>query len=286
VRLASGPPTALSYAGMPRARWWEFEDAAVNFGDVTAATDDLARLLVVEYAAVYGNDWFLWPLVLPVGAIHTIKLKVVTTFDEDVDVPATASADCQLFRPTAVDGVKRTAHDGLLLLGTPAAPIHGPEREDVLLLRDEQANLAWAVETTVTGADGRPLDRHTTAVSDDTALAPAALAPPSADDTAPLRYRLQSPVPVHWFPLVPEPTGAPVFQRLDRAVPPLGRLLAPQGMTLRQEEVPREGAQVRRRSYLARAGDGSLHMWSGRRQLTGRGEGSSGLRFDDATPAG
>jgi hypothetical protein len=30
--------------------------------------------------------------------------------------------------------------------------------------------------------------------------------------------------------------------------------------------------------------DGNTHLWRGRRKGPGRGEGSSGLRFDDASP--
>ena len=42
---------------MPAARWWEFEDASVDFGAVDTAPDDLGRLLVTEFATVFGNDW-------------------------------------------------------------------------------------------------------------------------------------------------------------------------------------------------------------------------------------
>jgi hypothetical protein len=50
---------------MPARRWFEFEDAFASFADITAAKDDLARMLVVEFANVYANDWYLWPLELP-----------------------------------------------------------------------------------------------------------------------------------------------------------------------------------------------------------------------------
>jgi hypothetical protein len=51
-----------------------------------------------------------------------------------------------------------------------------------------------------------------------------------------------------------------------------------------QEEVPREGARVMRRNRMARGTDGRLYAWGARRAETGRGEGSSGLRYDDALP--
>ena len=66
---------------------------------------------------------------------------------------------------------------------------------------------------------------------------------------------------------------------------PLGQLLAAppqQPVVLREEEVPREGARVTRAYQLARWFDGTTFLWLGRRKSVGRGEGSSGLRFDVA----
>jgi len=40
----------VSYPGMPADRWWQFEDARVDFGAVDSEPDDLLRLLMVEFA--------------------------------------------------------------------------------------------------------------------------------------------------------------------------------------------------------------------------------------------
>jgi hypothetical protein len=296
-----GLPAPLTYGGMPASRWWQFEDSRVNFAQVSAHPEDLARMLVVEFASVYGNDWYLWPLDLPVGAIHRITaLEVSNTFGDQVTVGAAAAsamgsttADWQLFRPTeqrAAGGPG--AYDGLLLLPSLASPLEGEIFEEVRLLRDEMANLAWAVEATVRGQDGLPFDRHS-----DAAASGALRADPQVhgDDTGPLRYRFKTDVPVYWFPLSPDPTGAPKFRRLvirqvdetgaTTDVLPAGELLAPAGLWLWQEEVPREGARVVRRHRMARGDNGRVYVWRARRSETGRGEGSSGLRYDDALPA-
>jgi hypothetical protein len=55
-------------------------------------------------------------------------------------------------------------------------------------------------------------------------------------------------------------------------------------LELYEEEVPRAGARVRRAYRLARWTDGSTHLWLGTLKSTGRGEGSSGLRFDAMEP--
>jgi hypothetical protein len=62
-------PTAVSFAGMPNTRWWAFEDRKTNFGDIDASTTDLAKLLFMEFALVYANDWFVIPYTLPAGAV-------------------------------------------------------------------------------------------------------------------------------------------------------------------------------------------------------------------------
>jgi hypothetical protein len=46
------------------------------------------------------------------------------------------------------------------------------------------------------------------------------------------------------------------------------------------EEVPREGVVVERIARLGRWIDGSNLLWLANRKRVGRGEGSSGLRFD------
>ena len=125
---------------------------------------------------------------------------------------------------------------------------------------------------------------------------PTAPAPAVPPDTLP--YRLRTDPPQHWFPLLPQraqPTDPSMTFRLGAlprlapggAVTPLhprGRLLAPMvrepHVTLREDEVPREGARVTRAYQLARWMDGTTHLWLGRRKRVGRGEGSSGLRFD------
>jgi hypothetical protein len=47
-----------------------------------------------------------------------------------------------------------------------------------------------------------------------------------------------------------------------------------------EEEVPRAGARVFQAVQRTRWTDGRVYVWLGARRETGRGEGSSGLRFD------
>src|SRR5262249_53205330 len=151
--------------------------------------------------------------------------------------------------------------------------------EDVLMLRDELANMAWAVEKTIESRTGRPLERHEDEVARRTQPDPPA-------STATRRYVLQTPVPRNWIPLLPkinqDDTGAVTLRLLARGamrepvggpgIPPRGRLLEPGTLLdIYDEEVPRTGARVTRLWTLGRAADGSTHLWRGRRKGPGRG---------------
>jgi hypothetical protein len=53
---------------------------------------------------------------------------------------------------------------------------------------------------------------------------------------------------------------------------------------VQDEEVPRSGVVVERSWQLGRWQDGSLHVWLQRHKRPGRGEKSSGLRWDMLVP--
>lgn len=288
-------PNPVGYPGMPVPRWWELEDGRVDFGSVAAAPSELLKVVLVEFATVFGNDWFTLPLdALPVGALCEISAVTVTdTFGASIGLAPFgdgAGTDWRMFELTADDGTADAGHAMLLLDALPTTQESRPV-EEIVMLRDEQANMAWAVEKLVESRTGRPLDRHEDEVT-------RRIPPPPRDSTA-RRYVLQTVVPRNWIPLLPrldrDAGGAIILRRLARgamrdpaggpAIVPRGRLLEP-GVPLDifDEEVPRTGARVTRRWTLGRASNGRTHLWRARRKQPGRGEGSSGVRFDDTQP--
>ena len=64
---------------------------------------------------------------------------------------------------------------------------------------------------------------------------------------------------------------------------PLGSFLH-SGLVVADDRLPREGRRLLGDRVLARWSDGSTIAWRRRRATVGRGEGSSGLRFDQADP--
>lgn len=277
-------PTPLRYPGMPARRYWEFEDARVSFGGVEAAPSDLGRMLVAEFATVYGNDWYLVPLEVPVGSLTTLTAVVVgDTFSSELGAtqlpaPGEGAGDehWSLFQLSTEDGGRRP---GLFVPPVTAGTLDGDPVEEVLLARDEGANQAWAVERLITTPLGAALDRTGTA------------APVPRPVPATLTYRLATDVPANWLPLVPVEAG-PGAHRLRLSglnapdgspLVPLGRLLnpcLPGPYELYAEEVPREGVTVTRTVRHTRTASGRTLVWTARRARPGRGESSSGLRFD------
>jgi hypothetical protein len=245
-------------------------------------------MLLIEFAASYGNDWFLIPVSVETGSLCTVHSLVVTdTFGERLSIPhASAKGPWRMFQLSA-DEIATERPPQLFVPPVVLKNVQGPPIEDVVFFRDEMANMAWAVERVVQGADGRAVNRHDEYA--ERAVAAAAGAPAGA-----LRYELASTVPDHWIPLAPvqmedsrairlrraamlDGNGVPQFNRAK------GRILTPQPgrrLDLFEEEVPREGVRVTRNYQYTRWLDGTTHVWIGRRKDIGRGEGSSELRFD------
>jgi hypothetical protein len=275
----------VTFRGMPARRFWELEDAAVDIGALSAAAEDIGRLLLREFALIYGNDWFQIPLAVPVGSQVSINaLTVADTFGLTTTIPHYTDVDgpaggWRMFA-LAADTPDAARASARLLLVTPGAvaPSDGAAIEDVLLLRDELANMVWGVERTAVHTTGAPVDRAL-------AWKTAAPAPSPPVAGAPLNYRLGSNVPDYWIPFLPVAVGNGPLRMQRGSMPtatggPMGRLLGYSGLTIFLEELPREGVHLERRYRVARGPDGSTHVWIGRRRSTGRGERRSGLRFD------
>jgi len=287
-------PAPVSFRGMPAARFWEFEDAQVDFGSVDAGPTDLLRMLLVEFALAYSNDWFVIPLELDVGCLYQTRSLVITdTFGVRTLLKSSSELGApfstwRMFQHSNLRGSGLNSAPNLFFL-TPSLLkcLESKPIEEVLFLRDEMANMAWGVERVVESATEYPLDK-----SVQLRIAPPSPPQPSADGK--LTYKLVNEVPDYWVPLLPvKSTEGLRLQRgkllrvegPPRTVQAEGRILNPEGaaqtgLKIFEEEIPREGVRVTRHYELTRWHDGSTHLWIGRRKKVGSGEGSSGLRFD------
>ena len=278
-----GLPSTVRYGGLPADRFWEMEDARVDLGAADVSTLDTGRLLLISFATVFGNDWFLVPLEVPTASLTVLGRLLVRDVFGRHHLVRRAGQDDPAWSMFTLDSPDPDlpAASGLLMLPTERGQA-GQPLERVVLARDELANLAWAVQHHYTDGRGEPVDRRDR-------WARSAPQEPVAAGELPA-YAVQTIVPDYWFPLVPEKirTEEIRFRLAALTAPgldsrPEGRLITPR-LWVHEEEVPRDGAYVTRRPVLARWFDGSWHSWVRREKAPGTGESSSGLAFDTVRP--
>ena len=298
-------PAPVSLPGIPAPRFWEMEDVRLAYGLVPVGTTDLAELMMIEYVSSYGNDWFVVPLTLPVGSVTRVESLVITdtfgvrTLIRPIGDPAIPAPNFSLWQPSlraasSLGSAVPILRNRFFLPPTLGRTIDSGALEEVLFMRDEMANVAWAIERTVESPIEQAAIRYEAADA-----APVDLPVDPATAHLP-RYLLSTQVPPNWIPLLPVQIPNPAFpatagqilSRLKR-----GAVLQPDGsgrvhnakgevlgslgsQLLYDEEVPREGTRVTRQRRMARWTDGSTWLWTSYRHQIGRGEGSSQLRFD------
>lgn len=287
------PVTALSvpqparFAGMPALRFWEFEDSRVDFGSVDASAADLARLLLVEYTTVYDHNWYLSPLRVPVGALLEVDqpVTVVDSFGQTDPLEPLAARQAGNTRMFNLRTAPSTRTD--LPAADPAWATHwfwfaprlaatlgSAAVEQIMLRRDEMANIGWAIIGSHPDAAGRPRIARSRPEKAESGTGSTARC-----------YTLQSPIAPNWFPLVPTPitpAGACWLVREDATagVPPPGRLLSGEPWKIHEEELGAAGAVLTRTRTLARWHDGLVYTWTSRSNWAGGGEADSGLNWD------
>lgn len=312
-------PSPVRFNGMPDTRWWAFEDGKTNFGDIKLGTTDLAKLLLIEFGLVYANDWFLFPYTVPSGSILNIKgLAITNTFGERFWIqPSGRGADDSWQRWTMFSLNIKGARDepaDLTLLVLPTVPKiqESPPLEQVALIRDEMANMVWGIETAVPMPQGGSREGNIAAAEYHGYLQALldqqnGTTPPVPKEwKAPFRYNIMTTVPENWIPFVPEHVPgsqrqiqlrraamprylendpAPSFERVRPRTTLLREgLEAGKAYHIHEQEVPRAGVQVLQSFQRTRWNDGTVFTWLGARKRTGRGEGHSGLAFDQILP--
>ncbi len=304
-------PTPVVFEGMPDPRWWALEDRKTDFGNVKPSTTDLAQLLLMEFALVYANDWFVVPCRLPAGTLARVEgLAVTNNFGERFWVLAAGTGPQDDWHRWAMFQLSSTAPGApadttLFIPPATAGALDGEPAEQVEFARDEVANMAWGIERTVpsitgAGRSGKDEARETRLFHQRLV---AEGAPVLLDYNAPISYQAMTMVPENWIPFVPVHVPGSVRQiQLQRSrmlrlidddplppakVPPRTTLVR-QGLDLspaqpyfiHEEEVPRAGVVLTESFRRTRWTGGQAVTWLGVRKQVGRGERPSGLAFD------
>lgn len=314
-------PEPIVYAGAPNTRWWTFEDRQTNFGGITPDTTDLAKLLLIEFGLVYANDWFLITHKATEDSITRIEgLAVTNSFGERFWIePAGSSSEenwqrWSMFTTSIKGQPNKKADASLLLLPTVPKIQEGRPIEEVILIRDEVANMVWAIEKVIpspTGA-GKPGGEAANETRD--FYSRELQADPAKEQTQPpiegqtkIRYELMGAAPENWIPFIPVRVESDNRKiQLQRAALPRILLrgegdagkpdkIRPRTALLREgldrnpasgyfiheEEIPLAGVRLRQSFQRTRWRDGRVFVWLAVRKQTGRGgSGSNSLAFD------
>jgi hypothetical protein len=288
-------PNHVIFRGMPDPRWWNFEDAVTDFGQLDADHVDLAKLLVMEFALVYGNDWFSVPVPTPIGTLARVTTLVVTdTFGVRTLIrPSEQTQVNPGERPWSMfklSGQGRRS-DFITMAPTLGLVDDADALEEVLFLRDDMAAMAWAVEHELQGDLDSPLDAYEMYLQriKNDPLPP----PPKATADGPkIYYTLETSVPDNWIPMVPvqSPQNELFLRRgtMEIATSSGFVFLKAHALILEPQHpffvadrvVSRAGIMVDRYFRRTRSADGSTFVWMARKSQLGRGPGWSGLRFD------
>ncbi|MGB8190326.1 MAG: hypothetical protein WCF67_00345, partial [Chitinophagaceae bacterium] len=296
-KLIPGP---VRFSGMPEPRYWSFEDGATNFAQVNVDKNNIGKLALIEFGLIYSNDWSLVPIDVPVGCFVDVRdLTVIDSFGKEISIPPVNQNDSgnMEWKFFTLEKINRTANepqDSSLLV--PQAIIkaqQGKPVEEVKFMRDEMANMVWAIESIVPGPLGNGLPGNQLSTT-----------PPAKTTGDKIYYLERTTVPQHWIPFVP------IKNSEDRLVLRRGKLLNDTGNTIRpntsllrmgldkndvlgkgangkaitydieDNEVPREGIKVTKAYQRTRWTNGEVYVWLGMHKEVGKREGRSGLEFD------
>lgn len=308
-------PSPVKFAGMPNPRWWEFEDSLVDLGDLDIMTTDMGKVLFAEFGLIYSNDWFVLPYDIKAGSLcQTNDLIITDVFGQRTRIQPSltdntgASQDWSLFSLNTNDGGR---DDRLFAPPAIAFMQQSDPLEEVNFIRDEMANMVWAIESGIPDDMGKTVDGRLASAMEKTYLENYFSNGNQASSTSSLgdlKYSMLSDVPENWIPFVPARSGALDSREIqlrraamprnieglpeeqDQRVRPKSSLLRvnfgihgkPAGpYFIHEEEVPRAGTHVIQTWQRTRNEKGDVLVWLGRRKRNQRKvSGSVSLKFD------
>ena len=204
-------PAPVVFRGAPAPRYWELEDARIEYGLMPVGPTDLAQLLMIEYASSYGNDWFVVPLTLPVGSLTAINSLVVTdsfgvrSLLRPIGDRTLPDANWSMFQ---LAHIRRPGNEALVkpasnLFFLPPAlgrSLQSPPRRGraVHARRDGERRVGDRAQPRKPGRAAGPAHRH-----DDTSGQRRRHRRAAPGDATLPRYLLSTTVPKHWIPLLP-----------------------------------------------------------------------------------
>lgn len=307
-------PTNIEFKGMPKGRWWEFEDKNTDISKMLTQQSDVLKMIIMEFGLIYSNDWFLIPHIVPDNSITTVRGLVITdSFGRNFLINRAGSNQEQqwyrwdMYNISKKNSVSESSFGKLLLIPNIKNRMESAPLEKVMFLRDEMANMIWGVEEVVPnelsgGMDGKNAYLEVLDYLNQT-LPPSESNPNYIPNDALHRFKLNTAVPENWIPFIPtkqSPTlhggrdvlvqRAAMVRYIDdnftnEVIRPRTDILSigiseNKPYFINEEVVSRSGFVVTSNYQRSRWYDGSVFTWIGRSVKGGRGEGNSGLKFD------
>lgn len=316
-------PVLAEFPGSPNKRLWTFEDARISMGNSELSAESLANAVILQYTTMYGNDWLITPMEINAGMISQVKGIVVTDVFGNryfIDRPAgetSSSPDIRysgkwemftISKKNAYETQDFTTDGCLFFPPSIARTEESAAIEEVQFLRDEMANMLWAVETKINDGCGKSLDGDSYAA--EVGLELEALSKQQEDTEeieADYSYLFQNSVPINWIPFSPvkfNPGEENAIReiRFQRSVMPLFikdrfepirpcTSLMRTGINendevtkhkfINEEEILVVGTKVTLTNQRTRWFKGKTFNWLGAKKEICRTQANSGLSFDE-----
>lgn len=321
-------PAGISFPGMPADRWWEFEDAKVNLSNIKPDTTDFVSMMLNEFQLTYSNEWNIVPHTVPVGSLVESKYTIVTdSFGKKILIRPIADATDEnwdswgLFQ-LSNSGDNITTVDNRIFIppivshkATETEPL-----EKVRFIRDEMANLVWAIESKIPhywngSIDAKEFNAEYNKYLEELSKTIGGLPAPLDKNVEGVELEyiykvMNNEVPDNWIPFLPIKTDEDNLRKLQLQRGAMPRILPGRNtagnfpkirgnttllqegldptneqnqvsaMYVNEEEVTRAGMEISGAWQRARWFNGKVCNWYSRKKTTGRGEGNSGLAFD------
>lgn len=309
-------PNTISFKGMPKGRWWEFEDRNIDVARMVTQRQDITRVVLMEFGLRYSNDYFIMPHKLDVGTMTEVRGLVVTDVfgqrfnieEADKNISQVPEKKWDMYNNSRKGAVSDTSFKKMLLAPNLINRMESDPLEKVMFVRDEMSNMVWGIEEVVpddllTGMDGRKaanilveyIGGSYTPIPDGNYV----------PNDATLRYKLiNNTVPENWIPFIPS-NPDPLYNLEKRAIK-LQRaamlryvvdndinvkIIRPRTSILSinlpdkpyyifEEEISNSGFSLTTNYQRTRWYDGRTYVWLGRKRRTGKGEVGSGLLYD------
>lgn len=305
-------PVRVSYAAMPDKRLFSFEDSKLELSGMEVDQSDLIKLMIIDFSLVSDNDWFSIPIEMELGElcwVNHITVKdvfgITTIINNDKETGQYLDANplkmwdvfkirpSDLLRERGKNNQDLYKKEEQFLYLPPVTAFRQESRplEELLFLRDEYANMVWGIERTVCNEMGKPVNGYDLHLE---LNGPFLKTEDELEENKKVlpQFRLASPVPTNWIPYLPfhidenniELRRAVMMRNETNTVPediePLSTLAQKDLLNIREEAIFRAGVRVQLTKQRVRWIDGKTYIWLGRKVLAGKGEGSSGLTFD------